>query len=121
MEEIRMATEKSILKTVRKFITGSNENTFFDEDLIMGINTCFLTLTQLGLGPSEGFVVEDDKDEWSDFTEDELLLTTVNTYVCRRTKYEFDPPSNSSAVISLKESIDQLEWRLKHAQEFQIN
>lgn len=116
-----MVIEKKILKRVRRFCTGSDENTFFDPDLIMGINTCFLTLTQLGLGPEEGFIVEDGTEEWEDFTDDEKLLSTVDAYVCRRTKYEWDPPTNSTAATSLKESIDQLEWRLRHAQEFHID
>lgn len=113
--------EKSILKTVRKSVTGSIENNFFDQDLIMGINAGFLTLTQLGLGPEEGFAIEDDTAEWEDFTDDELLLNTVNTYICRRTKMEFDPPSNSTYSESLRRSIDELEWRLRHAQEFHVD
>lgn len=116
-----MAIENSILKKVRKFCTGSDENDYFDAELIMNINECFLTLNQLGLGPEEGFVVEDDTQEWGEFTDDEKLLSTVDTYVCKKTRLEFDPPTNSSALDALKASVDQLEWRLRHAQEIQIN
>lgn len=115
-----MAIEKSILKRVRKFCTGSDENDFFDEDIIMGINTCFLTLTQLGLGPEEGFIIEGATEKWEDFTDDEILLTTVDSYVCRKTKLEFDPPASSALLTALKESVDQLEWRLRHAVEIQL-
>ena len=111
--------ESSILKTIRRSITGSSENTFFDEDLIMAANVGFLTLTQLGVGPEEGFIVEDEKTKWEDFTDDELLLTTVNTYICRRTRLEFDPPTGS-VLEALKASIDQMEWRLRHAVEIQM-
>lgn len=112
--------ETSILKTVRKSIVGSVENTFFDEDLIMAINAGFLTLSQLGLGPEEGFIVEDESEEWSDFTNDETLFATVKTYICRKVKQEFDPYSNSTLNESLQNSIDELEWRLRHVAEFQM-
>lgn len=112
--------ETSILKTVRKSVTGSVENTYFDDDLIMAINAGFLTLTQLGLGPEGGYMVEGESDTWNDFTNDETLLATVSTYICRRTKQEFDPHANATLNESLQRSIDELEWRLRHAAEFQM-
>lgn len=112
--------EASILKTIRKKVVGSEENTFFDMDLIDFANSAFLALNQIGVGPSQVFMITDDKPEWADFIQDINLIETVRAYVPLRVRLDFDPPTNMSARDALRETLNQLEWRLQHAVEYQM-
>ena len=52
--------EQSILKSTKKILGIAEDYTVFDLDIITHINSAFSTLTQLGVGPVEGFIIEDD-------------------------------------------------------------
>ena len=54
---------ESILTSIKKLLGITEEYTHFDTDIIMHINTAFMTLRQLGVGPPEGFRIEDKDDE----------------------------------------------------------
>lgn len=102
----------SILTSTKK-VLGIDENyTAFDIDVIMHINTVLNTLTDLGIGPEEGFMIEDKAAKWSDFIGDNKTLNAVKTYVCFRVRLAFDPPPTSFAIASLEKQAEELEWRL---------
>ena len=103
---------ESILTSIKKMLGISEEYTHFDEDLIMHINSALAVLGQLGVGPSIGFFIEDDTAVWSDFIPDLNRLQFIKTYVYEKVKLVFDPPSSSSALQALNESIKELEWRI---------
>lgn len=105
----------SILTSIKKLLGISEEYTQFDDDIIMHINTVFLNLTQLGVGPEEGFLIEDDVAEWEDFIEDNAQLQAVKSYVYLKVKLLFDPPLSSSVIESMNRMIAELEWRLNVA------
>lgn len=107
----------SILTSVKKMLGIAEEYTQFDEDIIMHINTVFLNLTQLGVGPEEGFSIEDDATVWDDFIEDNLQLQAVKSYMYLKVKLLFDPPLSTSVVESMNRMIAELEWRLNVAVE----
>lgn len=50
----------SILTSIKKLLGITEEYEHFDPDIIMHINSVFSVLTQLGVGPAEGFRIEDD-------------------------------------------------------------
>lgn len=102
----------SILTSIKKMLGIEEEYTQFDEDVIMHINTVFLNLTQLGVGPEEGFYIEDDSTDWEDFIDDNAQLQAVKTYVYLKVKLLFDPPLSSSVIDSINRMISELEWRL---------
>ena len=106
---------ESILTSIKKLLGIEDEYTQFDSDLIMHINTVFLNLTQLGVGPSEGFMIEDDVAIWEDFIGDSTQLQAVKTYVYLKVKLLFDPPLSSSVIDSMSRMISELEWRLNVA------
>ena len=83
---------ESILTSIKKLLGIEEEYTQFDNDIIMHINTVFLNLTQLGVGPSEGFLVEDDTATWYDFIGDSNQLQAVKSYMYLKVKLLFDPP-----------------------------
>ena len=105
----------SILTSIKKLLGIAEEYTQFDEDIIMHINTVFLNLTQLGVGPEEGFLIEDDVASWEDFINDNIQLQAVKTYVYLKVKLLFDPPLSSSVIESMNRMIAELEWRLNVA------
>lgn len=105
----------SILTSIKKLLGIDEEYTQFDSDIIMHINTVFLNLTQLGVGPEEGFLIEDDAATWDDFIGDSNQLQAVKTYVYLKVKLLFDPPLSSSVIESINRIISELEWRLNVA------
>lgn len=112
--------DNSILNSVKRSCGGiSADDTHFDEELIMHTNAVFATLNQMGVGPKEGFMIEDASKEWSDFiSNDASLLYFVKTYVGLKVRQIFDPPSSSALAEALKQSITELEWRISVAHSF---
>lgn len=108
---------ESILTSIKKLLGIDEEYTQFDSDIIMHINSVFLNLTQLGVGPSEGFQIEDDSDTWEDFIGDSNQLQAVKSYIYLKVKLLFDPPLSSSVIESMNRMIAELEWRLNVAVE----
>ena len=102
----------SILDSVKKVVSIAPEYDAFDPDIIMHINSVFFTLHQLGIGPEDGFAIEDEHDMWDTFLEDKLLLNSVKSYIYLRVRMLFDPPPNSFTQASMKEQIQEFEWRL---------
>lgn len=107
--------ETSILTSIKKLLGIAEDYTEFDEDIIIHINTVFLNLTQLGVGPKEGFSIEDDTAEWEDFIDNSLQLQAVKSYMYLKVKLLFDPPLSSSVIESMNRMIAELEWRLNVA------
>jgi hypothetical protein len=106
---------ESILTSIKKMLGIVEEYTHFDADLIMHINSVFAILTQIGVGPSEGFSIEDDTDVWTDFIQDNKRLESVKSYTYMKVKLLFDPPLSSSVIESMNRIISELEWRIQVA------
>ena len=104
---------ESILRSVKKQIGLDPEYTQFDPDIIMSINTVFVILNRVGVGPSTGFRIEDESAEWTDFLpDDDLNFDAVKTYIAAKVRLIFDPPTSSIIIQATKEVIAELEWTL---------
>lgn len=108
---------ESILISIKKLLGITEEYDQFDPDIIMHINSVFMILTQLGVGPAEGFSIEDDTAVWTDFIQDVKKLESVKTYIYLKVKLAFDPPLSSAVIESMNRLINELEWRLNVAAE----
>lgn len=108
---------ESILTSIKKLLGIAEEYTHFDADLIMHINSVFSILTQLGIGPSEGFSITDNFSTWSDFIPEDQNLEAIKTYMYLKVKTIFDPPLSSSVMESMNRLISEYEWRLNMAAE----
>lgn len=104
--------ENSILTTIKKLLGPEEEYSHFDMDLIIHINSAFMRLNQLGVGPSTGFKIEDSNATWDLFLANRLDLEGVKTYVYLKCRLVFDPPQNSFLVEAIKDQIKELEWTL---------
>jgi len=104
--------EQSILTSTKKILGIAEDYTVFDLDIITHINTAFSTLTQLGVGPANGFMIEDAEAEWTDFINNDLQYNSVKSYVFLRVRQLFDPPQTSYLIAATQKQIEELEWRL---------
>lgn len=104
--------EDSILVSIKKLLGIAKEYENFDQDIIMHINTVFMVLHQLGVGPADGYMIENKDNIWSEFVKDKDNLNAVKSYIHLKVKLIFDPPLNSAVLAALKESINELEFRL---------
>lgn len=103
----------SILTSVKKQLGIAEEYTQFDPEITIHINSVFLTLNELGVGPDEGFAISDSLDTWDDYISDnDLLLNAVKTYMYLKVRLIFDPPLTSSVIELMKEEVRELEWRM---------
>lgn len=104
--------EQSILTSTKKVLGISADYTVFDLDIITHINSAFSTLTQLGVGPAEGFMIEDEAVEWDAFIAADLQYNSVKTYVFLKVRQLFDPPQTQYLIAAMDKQIEELEWRL---------
>lgn len=103
--------EDSILLSVKKLIGGlDEENTYFDLDLKIFINSTFTVLAQVGVGPAEPFKITGPETTWDEF--DCHDLEAVKEYMYLKTRLTFDPPANSSVSAAYNDRAAELEWRL---------
>lgn len=117
MDDNKNTISESILTSVKKMLGIEEEYTHFDTDLIIHINSVLSILTQIGIGPSVGFMITDKTATWQDFIADEENLTLVKSYVFLKVKLLFDPPLSSSVLECYKTQINEYEWRLNIAVE----
>ena len=102
----------SILTSIKKLLGIDAEYDHFDADIIMHINSVFMILTQLGVGPEEGFTIMDEDAVWSDFIQDKKDIESVKSYMYLKVRLLFDPPLSSAVMESMKRMTDEFEWRL---------
>lgn len=109
--------ESSILTSTKKILGISADYTTFDLDIITHINAAFSTLSHLGIGPAEGFMIEDVDAEWGDFIDDISQLSSVKSYVFLKVRQLFDPPTTSYLITAVEKQIQEFEWRLNSRRE----
>ena len=107
--------EEGILTSVKKLLGIEEPYTHFDNDIIMDINSVFMILYQMGVGPSTCFSISDNMAVWKDFVGTVSYLEAVKSYVFMKVKLMFDPPSSSVVTDSMNRLISELEWRLNVA------
>ncbi len=103
---------ESILTSIKKKLGIHEDDTSFDEDVIIDINSVFATLTQLGAGPSEGFSIDGETETWNDYISDMTKLNFIKSYVYMKVKLMFDPNMPSAVIESYKEQIKEYEFRI---------
>ena len=102
----------SILTSIKKLRGIAEEYEHFDPDIVMYINSAFSVLTQLGVGPEEGFRIEDASKTWSEFLYDDPRLEFVKTFIYLKVKLAFDPPLSLAVMEAINRQISELEWRI---------
>lgn len=103
---------ESILTSIKKLLGITEEYEHFDQDLIIHINSVLSILTQLGVGPSDGFSISDKTATWNDFIADDTQLEQIKSYVYMKVRLLFDPPLSTAVSESINRMISELEYRI---------
>lgn len=106
-------SKDSILISIKKLLGLPEDLIDFDTDLIININSIFMTLNQLGVGPDEPFIISDSNSKWNSFLENKTNLEAVKSYMYLKTRLLFDPPTTSFVLTSMENQIAEFEWRLE--------
>lgn len=105
-------TAKSILDTAKKMLGIPSTDTSFDADIISNINSAFMTLNQLGIGPETPYLIKSNEEVWGDFMSHDLeMFGGLEMYMYLKTKLGFDPPTTSFTIDAIKQQIEELEQR----------
>ena len=102
----------SVLLSIKQMLGISPEDTSFDVNVIMSINTALTTLMDLGLTEVEDEIVIDDDMTWDELLGGRTDIEYVKTYVYQKVKMIFDPPTSTAAIDAMQRSISELEWRI---------
>ena len=103
----------SILTSIKKLLGITAEYKQFDPDLIIHINSVFLILKQLGIGPEQGFSISGEYETWKQFLpEGSENLEAVKSYMYIKVKLLFDPPTSSAVMEAMNRIASEYEWRL---------
>ena len=107
----------SILKTIRRMMGPDEDYEYFDQDLIIHINSAFSRLCQIGVGPEVPFKIHSPEETWGDFIDDGYQ-EEIKQYVYLSVKNVFDPPSSTAVMNAYNDKIEKLEWLLKEVARF---
>lgn len=102
----------SILTTIKKMLGLSEDDTTFDQDIVVFINTAIMGLTQIGIGPQNGYFITDKTQLWEDLTEGRSDIEAVKSFIYLKTRLLFDPPNTAYVLESTQRILTELEWRL---------
>ena len=107
----------SILESVKKALNVDAEDEAFDVDILIHLNSALATLNQVGVGPENGFQVEDASATWDDLLGNDPRLNNVKTYLYSKVRLVFDPPATSFGIQALQDVAKELETRIYIASE----
>lgn len=112
-----MTNPNNILDSTKHVLGLSDDDTTFDLDVIMHINSAFGDLAQLGVGADTGFVISDNTILWSQYVSQLAYLAMVQQFIYMKVRLAFDPPANSWTMASFQGQVEQLAWRINVAAE----
>lgn len=102
---------ESILDTIKKMLGIEIDYTHFDLDIITSINSVFMNLQQIGVGPKDGYHIQDSTNKWEEYTTAKDL-EAIKTFIYLKVRLIFDPPANAFLVDAIERQLKELEWRL---------
>lgn len=102
----------SILESTKNMLGIEAEYDAFDTEIISHINSVFMTLNQLGVGPKDTYSIEGYTETWDLFIGDQPEVKAVQSYIYAKVRMLFDPPTISAVMEALKMQIQEFEWRL---------
>lgn len=110
---------ESILTSVKQQLGIVEEYEHFDPQIIRDTNAVFMILRQMGVGPTDAFVIKDKNSTWTEFMPEADLekIEAIKSYVGLRVRLLFDPPASSTVTETINRLITELEWRLYTAAE----
>lgn len=102
----------SILTTTKKMLGIAADYNHFDTDIIIHINSVFMTLNQLGVGPEEPVSITSEIETWSEAFGSTKNIEAIKTYTYLKVRLLFDPPASSTVLEAMNKQAAEYEWRL---------
>ena len=103
--------QDSILDTTKRQLGLDLADDSYDVEIVMHINSIFFILTQLNVGPTNGFSILGKEEVWADFIGEDQIHA-VRTLMGLRVKLIFDPPATGPMIAAIERVAEQMEWRL---------
>ena len=107
--------ETSILEHIRKSVGIDKEDTSFDVDLLVYINSALGALTQQGAGRNT-FSVTDESETWDNYLPPEQMGSPIFgmtvEYVVLQVRILFDPPPKGTQTY-MEYKLRENEWRIQ--------
>lgn len=103
---------ESILTSIKKLLGPGENDTQFDTDIIIYINSAIMRLNQLGIGPPGGYSIKDKENVWSELIGTRKDLDAVKSYIYLKVRLIFDPPQSGFLVDAIKSQIAELDSTL---------
>jgi len=103
---------ENILASVKKICNVLEDDTSFDQELILFINSALMVIMQEWHGMDHAFRLEDGTETWDDLLGEDTDYEGVKELIGLKVKLMFDPPSNSAVIQAMNDQIKDLEWRL---------
>lgn len=107
---------ESILLSIKKALSLPEEIKDFDPEITMYINGVLSYITELGVGPENGFHITGESETWSELVTDNRF-NDVKTLVYLRVRMIFDPPTVTVLEKAFTEQLRELEWRISAKRE----
>lgn len=104
--------ENSILISTKKKLGLDQAYEQFDLDIVAYINSALAILTQLGVGPEEGLIIDGPNNTWDELFVDGKVIELAKTYIYMKVKLMFDPPTSSFVLESINKQLSEFEWRI---------
>lgn len=102
----------SILNSIKLLLGLGEDESPFDNELIMYINGAIMVINQLGVGP-DGYKITSATNEWTELLGDRNDLELVKTSIYLRVRLAFDPPQNSFLVKAIQDQLLEYDWRIE--------
>lgn len=109
---------ESILTTIKLQLGIGADYAHFDQQIMVHINAAFVTLNQLGVGPTKPFIVTSEMDTWAKALGEIEDIEAVKLYIALKVKMLFDPPTTSFVLDAMNRQVSELEWRLNAQADF---
>ena len=103
--------EDNILKSTKKILSVPPDYEAYDHDILVGINSAFGSLNQLGVTPSNLSIL-DDGGSWDALALSASMMNLVQAYVYLKARKFFDPPATSFHIQAINEQIAEQEFRI---------
>lgn len=104
---------ESILNTIKKLLGIAIEDSAFDADVLVAINSAIMFLHQVGVGPEEPILVVDHNTEWDALTSDLAIQAMSKQYIYLTVKLVFDPPGTSFGIEAFKKLAEEHLYRIQ--------
>lgn len=107
-----MDNTESILSSIKKLLGPGEDDTQFDDDITMHINSAIMRLNQLGIGPPGGYSITDKTNTWGELIGARKDLDAVKSYIYLKVRLIFDPPQSGFLIDAIKSQITELDSTL---------